>query len=238
MPLAGERTSDYQEYLEGKKLKKTAWLEPESFESVRQGKTSIDPDARELKTIKTVTTLHSTINRITGTTGDEGSLYELHEFAHEQGYISIYLKIREGWEKKVLSLFQDLSLTGYGKKKSVGKGAFEILGELESFNGFDDFEAANGYVSLSNFVPAKNDPVQGFYNILVKYGKLGGDYTFCGKPFKKPLMMLTAGSTFFVKEEIKPFYGKVVENISPSKPEVVHYGYAFAVPIIIDGVVP
>lgn len=77
-------------------------------------------------------------------------------------------------------------------------------------------------------------PTDGFYKTLVKYGKLGGEFTFCGKPFKKPLMMITAGSSFKVKEYIKLFYGRMVEDIAPAKPEVVHYGYAFSVPTIIN----
>lgn len=233
LALSGERAKDYEEFREGKELKKIEWLDPETFKAVRQGELTITPDVADLKAVKAVTTLHSTINRITGTTGDKGSLYELQEFTHEQEYISIYLKIRDGQEDLALSLFKDLSLTGYGKKKSVGKGAFEIIGELESFNGFDDFEGANGYVALSNFVPAKSDPTVGYYKTMVKYGKLGGEYAFCGKPFKKPLVMLTAGSSFKTSESIKPFYGRMIEEIAPAKPEVVHYGYAFAVPIIM-----
>src|SRR3990172_7027744 len=228
----GETLEDYQN---GKKLKKIAWLTPEEFESVRNGK--INSQFQENpKTFKTYTTLHSSINRITGTTGDEGSLFELEEFAIESeglkaDTLSIYLRIKDGWEEKVKSLFQDLSLLGYGKKRSIGKGSFEIVGELESFNKFDNLDEANGFITLSNFVPAKEDPTEGFYKTMVKYGKLGGEYTFSGNPFKKPIIMLTAGSVFYVQESVKPFYGRMVEGVSPSKPDVVHYGYAFSVPI-------
>lgn len=70
---------------------------------------------------------------------------------------------------------------------------------------------------------------------MVKYGKLGGEYTFSRNPFKKPLIMLTAGSVFRVQQSVKPFYGRMIEGIAPSKPEVVHYGYAFSVPIKLNG---
>lgn len=233
LSLAEQKEEGFDAYQKAKRLKKVAWLPPDIFESVRKGNLEIDlPEG--IKTFRAFTTLHSSINRITGTTGEEGTLFELPEYAIEQNEISIYLKIRDGWEERVSSLFKDLSLTGYGKKKSVGKGAFEIIGEFETFDGFNDFDGANGFVSLSNFVPAKSDPTDGFYKTLVKYGKLGGEFTFCGKPFKKPLMMITTGSSFKVKEYIKLFYGRMVEDMAPAKPEVVHYGYAFSVPAIIN----
>lgn len=233
LSLTEQKGNDFEAFQEAKKLKKVSWLQPEVFESVRKGNMKIEAQM-EPKTFRAFTTLHSSINRITGTTGDEGSLFELPEYVSEQNEISIYLKIRDGWKGKVFSLFKDLSLTGYGKKKSIGKGAFEIVSDLEPFDNFNDFDGANAFMSLSNFVPAKHDPVDGFYKSLVKYGKLGGEYTFCGKPFKKPLMMLTAGSSFRFEGNIKPFYGRMIEGISPSKSEVVHYGYAFAVPLVIN----
>ncbi|MFH1096465.1 MAG: hypothetical protein V1749_03065 [Candidatus Desantisbacteria bacterium] len=222
-------------YQKAKELKKIAWLTPESFDSVRRGNLEIELTEKN-KPLREFTTLHSSINRMTGTTGEEGSLFELEEYILEEMYqtINIYLRIRDGWEEKVFSLFKDLSLTGYGKRKSIGKGAFEIISQLEPFDGFNNFDDANGFMTLSNFVPAKHDPTDGFYKTMVKYGKLGGEFTFCGSPFKKPLMMLTAGSSFIVQGNVKPFYGRMIEGIAPAMPEVVHYGYAFAIPIIIN----
>lgn len=223
----------FDAYQKAKKLKKIAWLPLETFQSVRNGNLEIE-QMEKAKTFKVFTTLHACINRITGSTGEEGSLFELEEYASALNEISIYLKIKDGHEEKVSSLFENLSLIGYGKKRSVGKGAFEIIGKLEPFDGFKDFSSANGFISLSNFVPAKDDPTDGFYKTLIKYGKLGGEFTFCGKPFKRPLVMLTSGSSFKVDGNIKPFYGRIVKEVAPAKPEVVHYGYAFAVPVKID----
>jgi len=234
LSLVEQRGEGFDAFKKAKELKKLSWLSQNVFESVRKGNLEIEP-SDGIKTFKTFRTLHNSINRITGTTGEDGSLFELEEHTLSEAgqFISIYLKIKDGREEKVFAFFKDLSLTGYGKKKSVGKGAFDIIGQLEPFDGFNDFNGANGFMSLSNFVPAKNDPTDGFYKTLVKYGKLGGEFTFCGKPFKKPLMMLTAGSSFKVSGNIKPLYGRMVEGIAPAKPEVVQYGYAFAVPVVI-----
>lgn len=233
LSLLEQKGEGFETYQKAKMLKKIAWLPLETFQSVRNGNLKLE-QAEKAETFKVFTTLHSSINRITGTTGEEGSLFELEEYASALNEISIYLKIKDGQEEKVFSLFKNLSLIGYGKKRSVGKGAFEIIGKLEPFDRFKDFSGANGYVSLSNFVPAQDDPTDGFYKTLIKYGKLGGEFTFCGKPFKKPMVMLTAGSSFKVDGNIKPFYGRIVKEIAPAKPEVVHYGYAFAVPVKID----
>lgn len=235
LSLVKQKKEGFEAFKKAKELKKVSWLSPDVFESVRKGNLEIEP-SEAIKTFKTFTTLHGSINRLSGTTGEDGSLFELEEHALGETvqFISIYLKIKEGWEEKVFSLFKDLSLTGYGKKKSVGKGAFEIIGKLEQFDRLDGFDGSNGFMALSNFVPAKDDPSDGSYKTLVKYGKLGGEFTFCGKPFKKPLMMLTAGSCFKVNDNIKPFYGRMVEGIAPAKREVVQYGYAFAVPIKLN----
>ena len=239
LSLMTPRDEGLEGYQYAKKLKKVSWLTREEFKSVCSGKLNIQPAAGR-DPIKTFTTLHSSINRISGTTGDEGSLFELKEQAVYEsetldGTISIYIRIQNGWEEKLLDLFKNLSLTGYGKKRSVGKGSFELLGGPESFDGFDLIQGANGFVSLSSFVPAKDDPTGGFYKTLVKYGKLGGEYAFSGNPFKKPLMMMTAGSSFYVTGDVKPFYGRLIEGTAPAKPEVVQYGFAFAVPIRLEG---
>jgi CRISPR-associated protein Csm4 len=234
LPLMMTRSENRADYEKGKKLKKVSWLSPEAFESVCRGNMG-DDLLEDCKPFKTFTSLHSSINRITGTTGEEGALFELQEYALAKSSeaISIYIKIRDDWEEKVFSLFNDLSLIGYGKKKSVGKGSFKIIGGLERFETFERLEDSNGFVSLSNFVPSASDPTEGYYKTMVKYGKLGGEFTFSENPFKKPLMMLTAGSVFKVDEVVMPFYGRMVEGLSAIKPEVVHYGYAFSVPIYI-----
>ena len=237
LPLMIQKLDTLNEYQNAKSLKKVSWLTDTEFESVCTGKLEIQPQESK-RPFKSFTTLHSSINRISGTTGEEGSLFELEEYSLEradmkENVLSIYLKIKEGWEEQVISLFKDLSLVGYGRKKSIGKGSFEIIGRLEPFDKFDNFIGVNGFMTLSNFVPAKHDPTKGFYKTTVKYGKLGGEYTFTGKPFKRPLMMINTGASFYVEGDAKPFYGRMVEDIAPVKPEVIHYGYAFSVPIYI-----
>ncbi len=69
----------------------------------------------------------------------------------------------------------------------------------------------------------------GSYQIFVKYGKVGETSE---NPFKKPLVMLKAGAKFYT-DVPKTFYGMMIENIAVGRPEVVHYGLGFAVPVKI-----
>jgi CRISPR-associated protein Csm4 len=89
----------------------------------------------------------------------------------------------------------------------------------------------NGFVSLSPFVPAQNDPVDGVYKTIVKYGKLGENYALCGNPFKKPLLLLKADSVFKTPDTPKEYYGGIINGTASAKPEVVQFAYAFAVPM-------
>jgi CRISPR-associated protein Csm4 len=175
--------------------------------------------------------MHNQINRLSGTTAD-GSLYQQHEIFWQQPYLSLYAGIAAGWEEKFLALMEKLSLKGYGKRVSIGKGIFQ----LEDFSQFNDFrtpENANAIVVLANFVPRANDPVEGQYKTFVKYGKLGQSFATGKNPFKKPLIMIKPGAVFWT-DEPKMTYGRLVNGISEEFPEVVQFGYTLAVPAAIE----
>jgi CRISPR-associated protein Csm4 len=176
------------------------------------------------------------IDRSTNTAGGaSGELFDFVEtFLPE---VSIYWRIEgEKWKKVVEDFLDGLKASGYGKRKSVGYGQIESF-TLEEFHGFDETPAqANGFISLSRFVPAPNDPTDGYWDIAVKYGKLGEDLAVSGQPFKLPLIQLECGSCFF--DEVKPdwvnrWYGQLVDDVAPQRPEVKQYGFAFLVPMWI-----
>jgi CRISPR-associated protein Csm4 len=225
-PLSAEFCIDDPQ--ERKELKKTDFISFGEFNSLIRG------EKLKLKTytspIKSSLTPHNTISRLTNSTLAEGGVYSLKEFFTSE--ISIYLKtISDEWKNRVLELFDELSKIGYGRKKSIGKGQFSVQA-VEGFE-FPQIEKADGFITLSNFCPAGDDPTEGLYKTFVKYGKLGEEFTFCGNPFKRPLVMIRAGSVFKANGEPKEFYGRIVQDgIAPAKPEVVHYAYAFPVPII------
>jgi CRISPR-associated protein Csm4 len=145
--------------------------------------------------------------------------------------ISLYVKVAdENWAAEARTLLEQLAHSGYGARKTVGYGHFELV-RWEPFSGFQEpSSTTNGFISLSNWVPAHGDPQEGFYNTLVKYGKLGEELSRSENPFKFPLTMLTAGSAFYAHPPIEPWYGRLVQNIAPGDERVVQYAYAFAVP--------
>ena len=102
-------------------------------------------------------------------------------------------------------------------------------------DGFAEPGGGTGIVRLSNWVPAHDDPQVGFYSTLVKYGKLGAELAVSENPFKFPLLMLTAGSSFYVEGEVKDYYGRLVTGIAPGAPQVVQYGYALVIPAVLPG---
>ncbi len=211
-----------------KRLKKIEWLSRGEFDRVRTGETfQLRGEGQEQVAGQRVN-FKNQINRLTGTTGAEGQLYPFVEYLWPT--VTVYLRVADDEVKMVRQLFEDMAATGFGKRKSVGYG--EIIGvEWQEFEGFESIAGANAFVSLSHFVPARDDPTQGQWKINVKYGKLGGEWAASSNPFKRPLMMLAAGSWFRTAEPDRLWYGRMVKGISSGHPEVVQYGLAFAVPI-------
>lgn len=218
---------DSSSYALMKKAKKREYLTLAQFQAFQRGET---PDIEiDSKGFVKATTLHNKISRFTNTTGDAGSLFERDEIFAPDGKVQIYAKVREGFEDDLRLLFELVAHSGFGAKKSSGKGACSV----ESFDLCNDFESSSkpgGFITLSHYVPAYGDPTDGAYKTMVKYGKLGEEKTFSGNPFKKPLIMLKPGSVFKA-DDVKPYYGRLVENIAYTDPDVVQYGFGFAVSI-------
>ncbi len=228
---------DIAQYDLMKRAKKAEYITFEEFQLFQRGKVPELSDTSQ-KGFVAATILHNAISRITNTTGNVGSLFENDEQYSASGEMQIYIKIENAFEDDVRLLFNKFAQGSYGAKKTTGKGTFSI----KSFLPFDAFDLQEvkgneshknfGFVSLSHFVPAQNDPTDGAYKTMIKYGKLGEEKTFCGQPFKKPLIMLKPGAVFRIRS-IRPYYGTLLEKISDAEPSVVQYGYAFAVPVVM-----
>ncbi|RJP30173.1 MAG: hypothetical protein C4527_10165 [Candidatus Omnitrophota bacterium] len=227
-------------YQQQKRLKQARYLSEPEFANACRGETvTASEDALEL--VRSASQLHAAINRLSGTTtgADEesgASLFQLDGWVpgKDNARFCIFLADRAGNEiDRVFSLFQDVEKTGFGKKKSSGMGAFRIDGEPERWNPPSSGEGANGFVTLSGFVPTKNDPVKGFWQMRVKHGKLGESFAAAGKPFKRPWVLFEPGSIFFTGHSPAEVYGSMLSGLSNDHPEVVQYAYAFPIPIRI-----
>lgn len=224
-----------------KAVKAVRFVTLEEFNALCRGNEVAFGEREELRHARPM--LKNQINRLTGTTTPieevaGGNLYGVEEivFVDPSGVdprpldVAFYVKVRnDGWAGRARKLFEYLAESGYGAKKSAGYGQVE-LDTWELFDRFQSPDKANGFVSLSNWVPAQDDPCVGFYGTLVKYGKLGEELAVAENPFKFPLTMFTAGSSFYVEGEIAEAYGRLVTGIAPGAPKAVQYGFAFAVP--------
>lgn len=218
----GMRMADEQ-----KDCKKIALLTPDEFNALRRGEDVKLSLSEPREGFTSAITFKNQINRNSNTTGEEGQVYP---FAERYGKtVTIYVRIAGDEIARLEQLFEDLKNTGYGKRKSIGYGQIEAC-TWEAFE-FPSIDKPNAFVSLSHFVPARDDPTDGQWRLHVKYGKLGGERAAADRPFKRPLIMLTPGSWFRTAGTPKPWYGRLVNNISPAFPDVVQYGLAFALPI-------
>jgi CRISPR-associated protein Csm4 len=228
-PESEERQSlgdQRQQFRHRKELKGTHLLTREEFDSAINGKQFILTVKGNVET--RMVTLKNQLNRMTGTTGADGRLFSFEQYRWPS--VTIYLKVADDFVERAGELFQHLAQSGYGKRKSVGYGQLKLL-KFEPFPGFSSPANANGFVSLSSFVPAAGDPTSGYWDLLVKYGKLGEEFATAGNPFKKPLVMFTAGTTFYASP-CREYYGRLVRGLSPVLTDrVVQYGLALPVPM-------
>lgn len=211
-------------FRQAKKAKGARFLSTDGFRRALNGETVT---AEDIGFEQRRSVLKNQIDRLTGTTGGEGHLYEFQEYHWSS--VSVYMNVAKGFETNVEKLLRHIESTGYGKKKSSGYGQVK----LESFEPFDGFPVpsdGNGFVSLSAFNPSARDPVKGAWQTIVKYGKMGEEYATGGNPFKNPLLMFQAGSTFY-DMPVREFYGRMVRGLSGSYPQAVQYGLALPVPM-------
>ncbi len=180
---------------------------------------------------------HNTINRITDrvTTG----LYEQEEVFYSQDFneFEIYLKTNYFDEDDLKRIFVFISMGGFGKDKSTGKGRFDFsIIEGTDLEGSDN---PNGFMTLSSYIPHPGAPTEGYYEILLKYGKLGGSFAggsaeVNNNPFKKPLIMFRPGSTFYDQRyDENRIYGSLLTDVHKN-PKIRHYGYAFPLGINME----
>ncbi len=219
------------------KPKLPAWVREEQFKSLIRNSGKILPPQDPPQPVGAGSRLHVSIDRRAGTATGEGSssLFEIPEWRLQKAggsqpeHLVVY--IRTGaWLDRLVTLFNCLSTTGFGKKKSSGRGAFEVAGEPQPCDWMDDNEGADGFVSLSHFVPAETDPTEGRWAVAVKYPKFAAGAPTPG-PFKGRLTMLRPGSVFKIVGSVEPFYGRMLRGLHQVFPQSVQYGLAFAVPM-------
>lgn len=216
----------------GKAVKKMKTIHDSDFLRFIQGHPMLLTDAGGTPW-KTVNRIHNSISRDSGRTMDSGGLFEVEAtYLQEDEHVSLFVRVSDEQSLQEFDMLLHLvSRTGFGGKRNVGYGSFHVEGrwprpELEAV------ENANAVVWLSHGVPHANDPLDGWYKLETKYGKLGGSFASQGFPFKRPLTRITPGAVF-LDQVPKPYYGQMVGGISPRHPQVMQYGYALAIPVYL-----
>lgn len=242
---SGDTATQRAHYIEEKARRKVKWVTREDFRRILHGgrlPTATQEEGGPSHEVaaclpKTRGTLKNTIDRNSGTTPVKeqgGGLYEFQETF--QSEVSFYARVSEHYVDTLRLLLDYLAHTGYGKRKSVGYGALGAWSAVE-FGGFGGPAAseADAFVSLSTFVPGRNDPADGYWSLLVKYGKLGEEFALSDVPFKRPLLMFRAGAVFRLGSgPLREHYGRIVEEISylpRYTAAVVQYALALPVPL-------
>lgn len=236
LPVSFEGDLTAEEYAANKARRKARFVTSDDFQAMRRGQsTAWEPVAEPWQTLEIP---HAAINRRTETTGsgeegEGGHFFTTPLRALSTGsIISVYLRAEEQWAQWVSEMLADMAPLGFGRDRSTGAGAYELI-DTEPFEGFADLPGASGFVSLSSYVPAGGDPTEGYWRIRIKRGKLG-EHGGGGNPFKRPLVQMEPGAVFHTDSSPQPYYGRAVAGLAPGMPEAIQCCYTLAVPIVLD----
>lgn len=221
-----------REYAARKRRLKAPWVTAADFGRLLRGEPAADPPVED--PWEEVESPHAAIDRRTWTTGGAGALYFTGARVLPDGpdgppRLDLYARCQPAAEGRLRTLLERLAAVGFGRDRSVGAGeialsAFEPTARLEGPDG------ADGFVSLSTFMPAASDPTDGCWRVRVKHGRLGplaaaGEG---GNPFKRPLVQIEPGAVFRAPGRPRPFYGRMVRDVAPGFPAAVQCGLCLA----------
>lgn len=192
---------------------------------------------KDLNSGQSVLVQHNTINRFENKVKKGLYVQEETFFSEDCGRFEIYLKTHFFTRDELKGIFEFISEGGFGRDKSIGKGHFSF--DIKEGIDLPVSGRPNAFMTLSSYIPTEKDPVRGYYKTIHKYGKLGGLYAkgvsyVYGNPFKKPLIMFSAGSVFYDNDfTIGKTYGSLLKNIHQND-QIRHYAYAFPIGIKLE----
>ena len=216
----------YKKYKKTKLFPKDAFFKREHklndrlfFEYFKQNENANFKTAKIEKEI----VLKNSINRLDNRVKE--GFYSIEETFLEED-IEIYFKYQNITLDEIERVFDFISKKGYGKKKSAGKGkfSFEIVENVKEKAYFEPNSNTNLFLSLSTMFYDRENLELNFGKTFTKFPKAGGDYAY-SRPFKNPVIMYEAGSTFKVKNH-KEFYGDAKEEVFNLEN---HYHSGFAI---------
>lgn len=228
----GERRAAYQR---NKKLKGTRFVSRPAFDRIQAGNWQGFTDELMEEGGKEDTTIHNMVSRDSGTVENldgAGNLFgsDRRFFDPSQRFDCYILTALE--EKRLAAVLELTLSLGIGADKSTGCGIFHLEALTEDKELLVPPENANGFIALSNFIPAKGDPTEGFYQTLAKYPKLDREFAMSATPFKKPMLFLKAGAMFRAGS-LKEWYGRCITGVAAIKEPVTVNGCTIAAPVCV-----
>lgn len=188
------------------------------------------PSGKSGKWSRQIVVTHNNINRLTGTTGYDGNLYdERVTFFDDQAEYHSWIQTDLATEDEVRAMLSGIESGGFGRNKHTGHGAFQLALEPDRFPPVSD---PNGWLVLSNMVPAQDDPLDAWWKGITKYGKTGGGYASSDAPYKYPFHVFTPGSVFRGSQQPR---GTVVTQIHPTRDEIVQNLSCLSIPFKLAG---
>ena len=208
-----------------KEFQKRNWVKIENLQEMIKVKDNFYP-YEELSFYKKEIRVRNSLNRLSFSTDSSGEFapYSLEEITFLYQPV-IYVLFDENYldEKEILEILQNIGQSGFGKKGSIGKGAFEISLD-KNFRGFKEIDS-NYYITLSPTLLYKDSNIEkSFYNTFNRYGK----YHTSNTPFKKPLLMADSGAVVKLNNK-KEYIGSSINN--GIKDTSFVQGYSIIVPI-------
>ena len=120
---------------------------------------------------------HNTISRLTDRPLSENGLFFTKEFFISPQHPAVFhvLVACASYSKNDLRLlFENALAGGYGRDKSTGKGKI-VVGTIRPFE-IPKVDDPNAVLLLGRCAPTTDDPCEGYWQVLTRFGKLGGDW--------------------------------------------------------------
>ena len=212
-----------------KEFQKRNWVKIENLQDGIEVKPNQDNSFypyEELSFYKSEIRVRNSLNRLSFTTDSSGEFapYSIQEITFLYQPV-VYILFDEDAIKieQILEILNNVGKSGFGKKGSIGKGAFEATLDKD-FKGFKDIKS-DYYITLSPTLLHKSSNIkESFYNTFNRYGKHHASHT----PYKKALLMADSGAIIKLDEK-KEYIGIAMNN--GIKDTSFVQGYSIIVPI-------
>jgi CRISPR-associated protein Csm4 len=233
--------------LDRKQLKKKRWLPLAALSSPLaswQEQAKAEGEIVQQHALQTTRAQpHNSIDRSTGTTGTgQFAPYNQSQIWFAPGLqLDLYIALDEVRlsTEELVSAFNDIGQTGYGRDASIGLGKFECI-ELAPSPLAREGALATHYLTLGPCAPQGLGfcDQRSYYQTFTRFGRHGDIAVQAASPFKRPVLLAKAGAIFRPEQLdlASVFIGQGLSGVSVAMPETVQQGYAPVLPIASKGV--